>query len=156
MRTVAPYEMGITVEDLDRELAFYAGVLGLRVVSEIDVPGEKSAWSGLAPEGYRIVRLETPSGERLKLARPARAPEDVPPASWAMQRRGAAYLTFIVDDLDALHVRLVERGVDVRSRGKVEVRPGLWLVLVADPEGNYVEFLQYADLHAYRPRPGAG
>lgn len=156
MRTVAPYEIGITVEDLDRELAFYTGVLGLRVVSEIDVPGERSARAGLAPDGYRIVRLETPSGERIKLAQPARAPEDVPPASYAMQRKGAAYLTFIVEDVDALHARLVERGIPIRSRGKVEVRPGLWLVLVADPEGNYVEFLQYADIHAYRPGPGAG
>jgi hypothetical protein len=68
-----------------------------------------------------------------------------------MQRRGGSYVTFIVDDVSSLHERLARAGTPIRSRGVVELRPGLRLVLATDPEGNFVEFLQYDDLDSYRP-----
>jgi hypothetical protein len=68
-----------------------------------------------------------------------------------MQRRGGSYVTFIVDDVRSLHDRLARAGAAIRSRGVVELRPGVWLLLAADPEGNFVEFLQYDDLASYRP-----
>jgi hypothetical protein len=71
-----------------------------------------------------------------------------------MERRGGPYVTFIVEELDALHARLAGAGVPIRSDGVVEVRPGLRLLLVSDPEGNFVELVQYADLRSYRPGPG--
>jgi hypothetical protein len=33
----------------------------------------------------------------------------------------------------------------------VEVRPGTFLVFARDPEGNILEFVEYADVVAYRP-----
>ncbi len=150
MRTAAPFEVGITVAELATVLPFYERVLGLRVVGDLEVPAAKGAASGLSPGGYRIVRLETSSGDRLKLAQPRIAPTDVPCAGSAMERRGAAYVTFIVEDVDSLHRALVEAHATIRSRGKVEIRPGVWLLLVTDPEGNYLEFLQYDDLASYR------
>ncbi len=148
MKTVAPYEMGITVGDLDGMIAFYTEVLGLTVVGDVEVPAERGRRAGLAPDGYRIVRLETGDGGRVKLARPARAPEARTPAEWAMQRTGSAYLTFIVEELDVLQARLIRAGVPIRSQGQVEVRPGFRLLLVTDPEGNYIELLR-------REAPGA-
>ena len=35
---------------------------------------------------------------------------------------------------------------------KLELRAGLRLLLAADPEGNFLEFLQYEDIDAYRSR----
>jgi len=41
--------------------------------------------------------------------------------------------------------------VPARSDGVVLLRPGVRLLLANDPEGNWLEFLQYDDLAAYRP-----
>ena len=68
-----------------------------------------------------------------------------------MQRRGASYVTFIVDDLESLYDRLLRARVSIKSRGIVGLRPGVSLVLASDPEGNWLEFVQYDDIHSYRP-----
>ena len=65
---------------------------------------------------------------------------------------GGCYVTFIVEDLVALYARPVQAGTPVRSDGVVELRAGLRLLLVADPEGNFFELLQYDDIDAHRPR----
>ena len=95
MKTVAPFEIGLVVADIDHLLPFYRDVLGLDVIGDIEMSAERSSTSRLAPDGYRVVRLESRWGGRLKLARPARG-HDVPPASadYAMHRVGAAYVTF--------------------------------------------------------------
>jgi catechol 2,3-dioxygenase-like lactoylglutathione lyase family enzyme len=151
MKTVAPSEIGVVAADIDALLAFYVGVLGMRVVGDIKVPAATSRRTGLAPDGYRVVRLETDGGDRIKLARPIAGPQPGPRGDYAMQRRGATYLTLIVDDVRSLHARLIAAGVALRSEGVVELRPGVWLVLATDPEGNFIEFLQYDDLASYRP-----
>ncbi len=155
MRTVAPLEVGLAVADLDRLLPFYREVLGLRLLSDVAVPATIGRATGLATAGYRIVRLESPSGDRLKLAQPDPPPSAAPAPACAMERRGGAYVTFIVDDLDSTHAALQRAGARVHSRGTVEVRPGVRMLLVTDPEGNYLEFVQYAELRAYRPSPPA-
>lgn len=152
MKTVAPFEIGLVVADIDRLLPFYQDVLGLNLISDIETPAERSSLSGLAPDGYRVVRLESNAGDRLKLARPAHG-EDVArvAADFAMHRAGACYVTWIVEDLSALYERLLQAGANIRSKqGIVQLRAGLRLLLVADPEGNFLEFLQYDDITAYR------
>ena len=152
MRALAPMEVGFTVADIDAVLPFYRDVLGLSVLSDIVAPAAKSRQTGLAPDGYRVMRLENGAGDRLKLAQPTAAPLDAEPRAFALQRRGGAYATFIVADLDELLGKFLRAGADVRSEGKVEVRPGVWVLLVCDPEGNYLEFVQYADISSYRPQ----
>ena len=154
MKTVAPFEVGLVVADIDRLLAFYRDVLGLVVIGDIEVPAERSRASGLAPDGYRVVRLESSSGDRLKLASPAGGGVRVAAADHAMDRVGTAYVTFIVDDLAALHARLRQAGASIHSDDIIELRAGLRLLLVADPEGNFLEFLEYDDVRAYRPVKG--
>jgi catechol 2,3-dioxygenase-like lactoylglutathione lyase family enzyme len=152
VKTAAPFEIGIVVADVDRVLPFYRDVLGFAVIGDLEVPADRSRRSGLAADGYRIVRLESSGGDRLKLAQPGGGGAAGAPAAWAMNRPGGCYVTFIVEDLAALYARLVQAGTPVRSDGIVLLRAGLRLLLVADPEGNFLEFLQYDDIDAYRPR----
>jgi lactoylglutathione lyase len=131
VKTVAPFELGIVAQDIDALLPFYTELLGLSLIGDVTVPASTSRRSGLAPDGYRVVRLETDRGDRL--------------------RRGPAYVTFLVEDLGSLHERLRSSGADIRSDGIVALRPGVRLLLVADPQGNWIELLQYDDIAAYRP-----
>lgn len=152
MKMVAPLEIGICCQDLDRLLAFYTGTLACELVSDVEVPPAKSRGAGLAGSGYRVVRVQTPWGERIKLLQPKEPPADTAPGQWILDRRNAAYFTFIVDDLDAMVLRLKQAGVELLSGDeKIEVRPQTYLAFVRDPEGNVLEFVEYGDIAGYRP-----
>jgi lactoylglutathione lyase len=79
------------------------------------------------------------------------APEAVP--TWVYERHGLSYLTFVIADMQDVVRRLKAHGVKLLSEGPVEVRPGVFALFTLDPEGNYVEFVEYADPTAYRPDP---
>ena len=152
MKMTAPIEIGICVQDLDAMVAFYRDVLGLDYISSFDVPPEKSAPATFADNGYRVVRLQTNRGERIKLAGPASRPLSRSREREVLARQGNVFLTFIVDDLKAEIAKLTAAGVLLRtSEKRVQVRDGVYLAFAEDPEGNYLEFVEYKDLAAYRP-----
>jgi lactoylglutathione lyase len=151
MKSVAPFEVGITVSNLDGILPFYRDVLGFNVLSDFIVPAEKSYPTGLSPSGYRVMRLESSGGDRIKFAQPKDTTAAALTREFALQRQGGSYVTFIVADLDELYARLQQAGVTIKSRGMVKPREGFRMMMVCDPEGNYIEFVEYADLAAYRP-----
>jgi catechol 2,3-dioxygenase-like lactoylglutathione lyase family enzyme len=106
--------------------------------------------SGLGTRGYTVVRLQTSYGERVKLVCPVPPPLAEESAATPTARTGLAYLTFLVADLDGLIAELAAAGFS-SAKGIVELRPGVRIALVKDPEGNWVEFAEYADIRSYRP-----
>ncbi len=150
-KMVAPLEPGIVVIDMDRMLKFYTEVLGLKLVADAQTAPEMSTKFRATPHGYRIVRLQTPYGERIKLAQPKVPPVQNPVPEWVYERQGIAYFTFIVDDLKPILARLKANGVRLVSDEPVEVRKGVLAQFLLDPEGNYVEFVEYPDIASYRP-----
>jgi len=152
---VVPLEVGLCVADLDNQIAFYTGVLGLAHVNTVEVPTELAIKTGLTDGSYRVARLQTPQGERLKLLQPATPPADPGPSGPILGRRTNAYLTFIIADLPAMIARVQAAGLTLLSGDRpMEVRPGTFLAFLEDPEGNVLEFVQYADIAAYRPDLG--
>lgn len=154
MDSAAPYEVGIVAADVDALVRFYTDVLAMTVYSDVTVPVEASRRTGLSPDGYRVVRLSTSAGQRFKIAH---APGTVPrsaDAAFPMATTGNFYVTFLVRDIQSLHTRLHASGAKLYSDGVVEVRPGVWLFLAADPEGNFLEFVEYADLASYTGAAG--
>ncbi|MBV8894284.1 MAG: hypothetical protein JO266_20310, partial [Acidobacteria bacterium] len=67
LRMVAPLEPGIVCIDIDRMFAFYTEVLGLKFATDAEATAEMSTKFGTGPHGFRIIRLQTPYGERIKL-----------------------------------------------------------------------------------------
>jgi|SRR5580704_744658 catechol 2,3-dioxygenase-like lactoylglutathione lyase family enzyme len=152
LRMVAPLEPGIVCLDLMRMLKFYTEVLGLKFVSDAEASPEMSTKFGTGPDGFRIIRLQTPNGERIKLVQPKKISlTQNPIPQWVFARQGIAYLTFIVPDVRDVTTRLQNYGVESFSEGPVEIRPGITAIFSRDPEGNFLEFVEYADIAAYRP-----
>ena len=79
LNMIAPFEMGICVDNLDTMIAFYRDILGFELISEIDVLADRSTKAGFTVGGYRIVRMQTHYGERIKLVQPAHTPPRVLP-----------------------------------------------------------------------------
>lgn len=151
LRMVAPLEPGIVCVDLNRMLEFYTGVLGLKFVSDAEADPEKSMEFGTSPNGFRIIRLQTPYGERIKLVQPKKAlPEPSPIPKWVFEAQGVAYITFVIVDVHEVTARLKKFGVELMSKNPVEIRKGITAIFAKDPEGNFLEFVEYADLPSYR------
>ena len=150
MNITAPMEVGICVADLPKMMSFYQELLGMRKISEIPLNDHGAQMSGLGEHGYTVVRLQTSYGERVKLVCPIKLSEAALPAATPTSRRGFAYLTFLVSGLDE-HLTHLARAGFPSAKGAVEVRPGVRLAVVKDPEGNWVEFAEYTDIYSYRP-----
>ena len=151
LRMVSPLEPGIVCIDIERMLDFYTEVLGLKFVSDAEAFAEMSTKFGTGPHGFRIIRLQTPYGERIKLVQPKKTSlqqNQVP--KWVFERQGIAYLTFVIVDVKEVTTRLKKYGVELFSDGPVEIREGITAVFARDPEGNFIEFVEYADLASYR------
>ena len=152
MKMTAPLEIGIVVHDMEPMIDFYVNVIGLKVVGDHQAMAAKSSEVGTTPHGYRVVRMQTPYGERINLAQPDKeAPEPVPAAKWVYHRPGICYITFVIADMPEIVKKLKEHGVTMMSQNPVEVRPGITCLNALDPEGNFIEFVEQADPQGYRP-----
>jgi catechol 2,3-dioxygenase-like lactoylglutathione lyase family enzyme len=152
LRMVSPLEPGIVCIDMDRMLDFYTKVLGLKFVTDAEASPEMSKEFGTSPNGFRIIRLQTPYGERIKLVQPKKIvlrQSQVP--EWVFEGQGIAYITFVVIDVQEVTVRLKKYEVELMSKEPVEIRKGITAIFAKDPEGNFLEFVEYADLASYRP-----
>lgn len=150
MKMQAPLEIGIAVRNLAAMTKFYSDVLGFKHVSEVNVPADKSRLNGLSPDGCTVVRLQTSYGERIKLLA-APSTQTTTHERWLLARAGLAYITLIIEGIDALCAQLKAKGVELASDAPVENRAGLRVLFFQDPEGNVLELVEYSDLASYRP-----
>ena len=152
MINVAPVEFGFCVSDLEQSLQFYGKVIGLKVVSTIETDAIHAIRSGFAYGAYRVVRLQFPTGERLKLFAPHHTPvralrkEKAKP----LAQTGFAFFTLIVKDLSAVLKNLEQTTYNARSPGIYELRAGVFVALLDDPDGNLIELVEYKNLAEYR------
>lgn len=135
--------LGICVSDLGRALAFYAGELGFRPLSSVEVSGaEADRLLRLRGVDQTTVFLER-DGVRLALFA-FRAPQvEREPAPRPMNRAGFAALMLRVDDLDGMLARLRARGVTILDDTYTH-HPGYGskLVFLQDPDGTLVELIE--------------
>ena len=151
MKMIAPLEPAIVCFDMERMLTFYIDILGLQLVSDIQAAPEIGKRIHISHHGYRIVRLQTSYGERIKLIVSNVAPNPHPHYDYVYECQGHAYLTFIVSDMKAILPKLEASGIPIVSDGIVDVRPGVSAFFIKDPEGNFIEICDYPDIATYRP-----
>ena len=119
-------DVGILVSDIGRSLAFHQGVLGLEKVEEIDV------WFGR----FRRLRF---GDSFLKLVDPLKpAAPNLPRIE---DQTGMRYLTFPVQDIDEICAACEAADVPF-ERSKFELRPGVVIAMVKDPDGTIIEFVE--------------
>ena len=129
-------DVGIVCSDFDESLRFYRDLLGLHVVLDFDIPEEVAVSAGLAPRGFRQVRLK--AGETLiKLMEIESPPARKKPEFAA----GVRWLTFFVDDARKTYRELSEKGVRFLSEPVAAPDAPAVMCAVA-PDGLLVEFVQ--------------
>ena len=131
MKLTSPgIDLGIVVNDLDKSLDFYRGLLGLHHEGTNPVPGVGTMHRLWAAESMiKLVGLDASS------AQPAIA------GGLRAGAQGLRYFTFSVVDLDELMAELEANDVPV-VRAITEMSGGVRIAIVEDPDGNHVEFLE--------------
>jgi catechol 2,3-dioxygenase-like lactoylglutathione lyase family enzyme len=122
-------DLGIVVRDAQRSLAFYRDVLGFEHVGEMPMPGGGGTMHRLLC-GTTLIKLVHPATETA-----AAAPGGIQGAY------GYRYFTISVDNLAEVTEQCGTAGHTVVVPPR-EIRGGISISIVEDPDGNWVEFLQ--------------
>lgn len=120
---------GIRVQDLDRSVAFYSKVLGLKLLGRSKIPKTGGEVASLASEGKGHVLELNWYADDSDLAGAYRGGEELD------------HLAFGVEDLEAALDHLEEQGHPEVLR--VETENSVW-AYVKDPDGIYIELFETA------------
>lgn len=121
-------DLGIIVTDEKAALAFYRDGLGLEWEGELPLPNGRM---------YRLKCGTT----IIKLLKLEKTPEAKPAPGGPMRGQGFRYFTISVPDIRGLMSQLEAKGIKA-TVPVTEFRPGVTIAMVADPDGNTIEFLQ--------------
>jgi catechol 2,3-dioxygenase-like lactoylglutathione lyase family enzyme len=119
-------DLGVIVSDIKASLNFYQNLLGLEFV------GITPLWFGT------MHRLRFGTSD-FKLI----APKTMPPqgAVGLENQLGFRYVTFVIENLSEICNDLQKLGVEFTIPER-ELRPGVRIAMVKDPDGNIVEFVE--------------
>jgi catechol 2,3-dioxygenase-like lactoylglutathione lyase family enzyme len=121
-------DLGIVVKDADAMVAFYRDVLGLEHVGEMPMPG-----------GSTMHRLMCGTS-LIKLVSHAKQPPAEAPPGGIQGATGYRYWTISVSNIEEVVADCEQAGRKVIVP-VTELRPGITIAIVEDPDGNWVEFL---------------
>jgi diaminopimelate decarboxylase len=139
--------VSVTSGDLDRSLAFYCDLLGLELRARGEAEGSSEfEITGIRGSEVRWADLRLPHGQVVELieyVEPRGTPSRPEPND-----PGATHISLRVADVEAIHRRLGEAGVSVRSAPVTIEAPGAWqgarAFYASDPDGVTVELIQPA------------
>ncbi len=119
-------DIGILVRDINASLNFYQNILGLRFIEKIPA----------SPGTMHRLRF---GNSDFKLIDPSPMPSQGPIGLGA--QLGYRYVTFVIKNLSKVCAELEKKGIEFVVKEK-EVRPGVRIAMVKDPDGNVVEFVE--------------
>ncbi len=122
-------DLGIVVRDAEPMLAFYRDTLGLPHQADLDLPG-----------GMKMHRLLAGSSV-IKLVAFQRTPAAAAPPGGLSGGSGYRYFTITISNLEEAMRRAEKKGAKI-AMPITEIRPGIRISMVEDPEGNWVELLE--------------
>ncbi|MGI9616596.1 MAG: VOC family protein [Acidimicrobiales bacterium] len=124
-------DLGIVISDSEASLAFYRDLLGFEHVADTPMP------AGMNGTMHRLNCGET----LVKLVKLDEVPEARPAKGGIAGATGYRYFTMQVANLAEITAAVNDAGHKVRI-DCAEIRPGVSISMVEDPDGNWVEFVE--------------
>lgn len=121
-------ELGFVTNQADRMCAFYTGALNFEQVAEIPFPGIGTVFR--LENGARVIKILAVDDEVPSQPAPGQFTGGV----------GMRYYTLWVDDLEAAVERCQGKGSAVPVPPR-DLRPGIRVAMVTDPDGNTIELM---------------
>ena len=129
-------DIAITCSDFEASLDFYHNKLGLEIVLELEIPDDLARGVGLAPTGFRQVRLQ--AGNTLIKLMDIASPPPTPADEFSA---GVRWLTFFVEDIQGTVENLKQSGVEFLSE-PISAPDAVGVACAKDPDGLLVELVQ--------------
>ena len=127
--TKSAIDLGIVAQSIEPMLQFYAETLGLTLDATLDMPGGTTM--------YRLACGDTV----IKILTHAKTPETRSAPCGPRGATGIRYLTISISNLAEMVTACQSAGYTV-PLGPIQIRPGVEIAMIEDPEGNWVELLQ--------------
>ncbi len=124
-------DLGIVTTNSDAMLTFYRDVLGFRHEGDIS----------LQAVGIKVMHRLWFGNSLIKLVVPLETPKATAAPGGILGGSGYRYWTMTIHNLDEV-LRDVEAAGHKIVWPRTEVRPGVVVGMVEDPDGNWVEFIQ--------------
>jgi lactoylglutathione lyase len=128
--------VGLSVADLDAQVAWYCGAFGLTESAPFEVASLGLRGSFVIGEPGLAIELLERAGSVTGI----RAADQAE----ALLTRGYGHICIRVEDVDVLHARLLARGAAERMPPQASPESGVRMSFVADPEGNLIELVDRA------------
>lgn len=129
-------DIAITCSNFDASLDFYHNKLGLEIVMDLEIPSDLATDVGLAPTGFRQVRLK--AGNTLIKLMDIQNPPPTPSDEFSA---GVRWLTFIVEDIQNVIDSLEKKGVEFLSE-PISAPDAVGVACTKDPDGILIELVQ--------------
>ena len=132
-------DIGLVVSDIDKSIEFYRDMLGLKYIGVfLEMPGEMAKKGVIFSQGFKLHGFQAGTS-MVKLV------ETINPPSGEQgmldSTTGIRYMTFFVEDVDALYDELLAKGADFVGKPlKIEAR-NVTIAMLRDPDGNHVELV---------------
>ncbi len=126
-------DLGIVTTNGDAMLTFYRDVLGFEHEGDIT----------MEHVGIKVMHRLWFGKSLIKIVVPVKDPQAPPAAGGIPGGTGYRYWTMTIDNLDEV-LSAVEAAGQKIVWPRTEVRPGVVIGMVEDPDGNWVEFIQAA------------
>ena len=122
-------DLGLVTQNAEAMLAFYRDILGLPFEATLTMP-----------DGTVMHRL-TCGQTTLKLLQHQKTPNSAAAPEGITGATGIRYFTISVTNLAEMLTHCAAAGVPIPV-GQTEIRPGVQIAMLEDPEGNWVELLE--------------
>ena len=132
----ATVDIAITCSDFAASLDFYHNKLGFEIVLDLEIPDDLARDVGLAPTGFRQVRLQ--AGNTLIKLMEIESPPPKPTDEFSA---GVRWLTFFVDDIQQTVKDLKQNGVKFLSE-PISAPDAAGVACTPDPDGILIELVQ--------------
>ena len=122
-------DLGLITKNADALLTFYRDTLGLEQDGEVQMPG-----------GGQMTRLKCGT-TTLKIVVNAKEPKAIAAPGGIRGATGFRYFTISVSNLAQVTEECQSAGYKI-TVPPTEIRPGVSISMIEDPDGNWVELLQ--------------
>jgi catechol 2,3-dioxygenase-like lactoylglutathione lyase family enzyme len=147
LRIIAADHTGITVNNLERSLAFWRDVLGFELSHRTHQKSELAAEiTGIPGAEISLAVLKAPGGHKIELLEYV-APLDRKHVDLRPCDVGSVHVALTVDNLDAVLSAIAASGWKAAGKPqtlKTGPNAGKRVVYVRDPDGTTIEFMQPA------------
>lgn len=135
--------VGLSVSNLERSIAFYQDLFGLKLVRVIESDADSLLGKVTAMPGCvaRIAHLESEKAMLELFEYSVPRGEPIPGGRRRQADLGHVHAGFTCDDVRGDYSRLKAQGVEFLSE-PVEFRPGVWIVYFYGPDGEVGELRQ--------------